>query len=342
MTAASTIVLGVHTERQHGVADYARALAERLVETGADVELRDVVEAEDPASDDADRLRRLQRRHLHVHFTDRLWGSTSTEAADRIEALAARWTVTVTLHDLPQPSDGHAFAARTTAYGRVVRAASGVVVNSEHELSLADEHLGAVTTPLTVIPLPVDIAAPGGTPEGWVPEPAAAVLGFVYPGKGHAEVIDAVAASARALDVVALGRASDGHEADLAALEQRAREAGHSFSATGFLPQPELVRRCRLVAVPVIAHQHYSASGSLATWIAAGRRPLVVDSRYAREMDALRPGTLRLVAADGLPAAIGAALDDPASTWLGADAVTRPDSDDAVAAYAAWWREVGG
>jgi hypothetical protein len=106
---------------------------------------------------------------------------------------------------------------------------------------------------------------------------------------------------------------------------------------TGFVPEDDLIARCRAVAVPVVAHRHFSASGSLATWIAAGRRPLVADGRYPREMAALRPGTVHLVAPDRLSEAIGRALADPASTWLAADAVTRPHLDDTAAAYLRWW-----
>ena len=87
----------------------------------------------------------------------------------------------------------------------------------------------------------------------------------------------------------------------------------------------------------MIAHQHVSASGSLTDWIAAGRRPIVLDSAYFLEMARLRPGTTTPVAARDLPAAIAHALAHPDSTWQDADAVTRPDLSDTARAHLALW-----
>ena len=42
--------------------------------------------------------------------------------------------------------------------------------------------------------------------------------------------------------------------------------------------------------MPVCPHRHFSASGSLMTWLGAGRKVLVTDSDYAREIDAWLPG----------------------------------------------------
>ena len=77
------------------------------------------------------------------------------------------------------------------------------------------------------------------------------------------------------------------------------------------------------------------------SWLAAGRRPLVADGGYARELATVRPGTLTLVDVrpEPLGAAIATALADPDSTWLGQEVSTRPHLDDAAAAYARWWRE---
>ena len=77
---------------------------------------------------------------VHVHFTDKLFGANPDEAGGAFARIAAVLPVSVTLHDLPQPSDGHAFARRIDAYRRVVRAASGVVCNSRYERALLAEH----------------------------------------------------------------------------------------------------------------------------------------------------------------------------------------------------------
>ncbi|MBM2620344.1 hypothetical protein JIG36_33020 [Actinoplanes sp. LDG1-06] len=270
----------------------------------------------------------------HLHFTDRLWGSSPEDAATLVERIAARTAFTVTLHDVPQASDGpRNQPRRADCYARIAAVARGVVVNSRHEAAHLAE-AGIVPRVLGVMPLPV-------TPVPMTPVPAAgpgdvAVLGFFYPGKGHAEVVDALTPGAR---MTVLGGPSAGHEADLRAFTEQAAHRGVTVDVTGFVPGEELIARCRAVTVPVVAHRHFSASGSLATWIAAGRRPVVVEGRYTREMAELRPGTVRLVAADRLAEALAEALADPASTWLAPDAVTRPHLDDTAAAYLHWWKE---
>jgi len=136
------------------------------------------------------------------------------------------------------------------------------------------------------------------------------------------------------------GRAAAGHERDLDALVAYADERGVRFEATGYLSDDELLERCSSAAVPLSAHQHVSASGSINTWIQAGRRPLVLESRYALEMAELRPGTLRLVEPRDLATAIADALAHPESTWIEAGASMAPDLDDVARAYIAWWRQV--
>ena len=324
--------LVVTPERQHGVAVYARQVAEAVARrTG-----RDLAVGPDALEGDAPPAR------AHLHFTDRLWATSPEAAADRLEELAARTALTVTLHDLPQPSDGERNLPRRSAcYRRVVEAAAGVVVNSRHEAALLDEHVrDGLGRDVGVVPLPVDPAPTDA--ERPLPDGSAAVIGFFYPGKGHAELVDAAAelrVGGRRLDVVALGRASDGHEGELAALVAHAGSRGVALEVTGYLDDAALLARSRRASVPVAAHRHVSASGSIATWVAAGRRPLVPDTRYSREMAALRPGTLTLVDPEALVAALATAHDDPASTWLAADAVTAPGTADTADAYLRWWSE---
>lgn len=106
---------------------------------------------------------------------------------------------------------------------------------------------------------------------------------------------------------------------------------------TGYLPDAELLRRARRVGVPLLAHQHLSASGSLGAWIEAGRRPVALAGRYTLEQADLRPGTLTLADRPGLAGAVRAALDDPDTTWV-STAGTLPFGWDVVAgAHLAWW-----
>ncbi|WP_392468738.1 glycosyltransferase [Arsenicicoccus cauae] len=284
---------------------------------------------------------------VHVHVTDRLLGRSAPEAAARLAPLARRWPLTVTLHDLPQPSDGAgAHERRARAYAEIVAASRGVVVSSHHEAALLDDALrlagrpGLVTArPRAVIPLPVDppaAPAPSDTPD--TPATPATgrevgILGFLYPGKGHEEALEALAAQPADVGLVCLGRPSPGHEDLVESLEARAAELGRPCRVTGFVPDQDLLDALRAVAVPVAPHRHLSASGSINTWLAAGRRPLVPRSRYVEELEVRCPGALLVY--DDLDAAVGQALEDPAVTWLGPEVVLGPGRDDAAQAYAA-------
>lgn len=321
MTGATLLLhLG---DAQHGVDRLARELAAAIAAIDASATR---LARPDDVPDGA---------RVHLHFTDRLWGGSPDEAAHAIERVARRATVSVTLHDVPQPSDGAAsMARRAAAYARVAQAATRVVCNSEHERALLAEHVGdvphAVVVPLPCDRLPGDAASTPSRRE-------VGVLGFFYPGKGHREAVDASAALPSPLPVVAIGRAAAGHEGELQALVDEAASLGVDCSSTGFLDDDALVARMRETLVPVVAHRHVSASGSLNSWIAAGRRPIVVRGAYFEEMAALRPGTTWLVSDDGLAAAIAAAVADPSRTRLAPHVSTAPTSADVAAAYLALW-----
>jgi hypothetical protein len=124
------------------------------------------------------------------------------------------------------------------------------------------------------------------------------------------------------------------------ALAELAESLGVLFTVTGYLSDADLLDRARSTGVPVIAHEHVSASGSLATWIGAGRRPVVVRSRYMEEMAELHRGCLHLTDAEELAAALARALEDPATTWLDDDARPGPTTDEVAELYLAFWRGV--
>ncbi|WP_424464309.1 hypothetical protein [Pseudoclavibacter helvolus] len=311
-------------DETHGVDQYARAVATAVAKLDAAVTYRSA--------------HGLDSGELaHVHFTDRLWGSTPERAAERFERLAARGPVTVTLHDVPQASDGaRGFPRRTDCYRRVVEAAAGTVCNSAHEQRLLELALGR-RVQVHVVPLPAQPPKP--RPASWRPTEEVAVLGFYYPGKGHLEVVEAVATlpASHRPRVVALGCASAGHEGELEALGRHASTLGVEFTSTGFLSTEDRLARSREVAVPIIAHQHVSASGSLTDWLSAGRRPLTVDSAYFREMDAIRPRTMQLVHRGQLADALVTALAHPESTWLDETISTSPSIEEIARAYLSWW-----
>jgi glycosyltransferase involved in cell wall biosynthesis len=283
-------------------------------------------------------VRRGQRVHLHV--TDRLLGSDPSALLDVVARLARRARLTLTLHDVPQPTDGaRTFERRVATYRALVASADGWATNSDHEAALV-HHWCRPATPGLVVPLPV---IPAATPRARVEAGTVGLFGYVYPGKGHRPVLDAVGLLRRRgvpARVVVLGGAAAGHDRDLRALTERADALGVPIEVTGRLPEESVPAALRSVAVPVVGHRNVSASGSLNSWLAAGRRPLVRTGTYAREMAALRPGTTTLFEHGRLVSALATALAEPERTWLPAAVDLQPGPVETADAYRTWWSGV--
>ncbi|GAB3653414.1 hypothetical protein GCM10027596_03810 [Nocardioides korecus] len=166
------------------------------------------------------------------------------------------------------------------------------------------------------------------------------VAGWFYPGKGHLPALGAALAQRRRgheVDLVVLGAPSPGHEQDAEELVRRAARLGVRVEVTGWLSDDDLTAGLRAVDVPFVGHRNVSASGSLNSWLAAGRRPVVRRSAYFEEMDRLRPDTLTLVRTGELADAVGRALDDPDSTWLRPGVTLGHGLPEAAAAYRDFW-----
>ena len=277
-----------------------------------------------------------------LNVTDRLFGSTPSEAADVLSALAARTRLVVSLHDLPQPGEGHdRHLRRQAAYGRIACSAATLIVASEHERELlvrcvTDGDRTSVADRVQVLPLPVGprhaAASPSPSPSPSSGRPAdLGVLGFLYPGKGVEEVVDAAAvlrARGHEVGVTNYGGVADGHD-DLAdRLQERAAQAGVPFRVTGYLSDAQLLLALRGTDVPVAAHRHVSASGSINTWLTSGRRPVAVRGPYVAELSRRMPGAV--VVTDDLVDGLAAALATPASTWLDASVVLGPTAPDSA------------
>ncbi|MBW0124171.1 hypothetical protein [Pseudonocardia oceani] len=265
----------------------------------------------------------------HAQFTDALWGPDIAAAAAAFTAWATGVPrpLVVTLHDVPGADPDPARDARRTAgYARVVAAADAVVVSAEHEAAKVAAFSGRVAT---VVDLPVPAPVPGGAAPDWADRPTLGVLGFLYPGKGHAEVLDAAARHPSRPRVVAAGGPSPGHEPLVAALAERAAAAGVDLVVTGALSDADLTAAARAVTVPVVPGRSVSASGTLATWWGCGRRPLAARGAYVREQAVRRPGALTPY--DDLD--VTAVLADPDGTRLPA-----PPPCRAGAAHAALYR----
>ena len=336
----------------HGVVAYAADVASELRTVSPETE---IVRTE-TAAEAMSAARAVPR--VHVHVTDRLFGHSPEEAAQNLGRLAEKTRLTITLHDLPQDSDGSSMARRVRAYARFLEAARAAAVNSRHEQHLVADFLPGSAAP-HAIPLGARLARtpPISANGGGAAAVASAsrdlvilVAGYVYPGKGHAQAIRAAAEAAGrlrlagepvgAVVVRAIGGSSPGHEGDVGALRAAAERQGVSFEVTGFLDENRFAGRIREHGIPLAAHEHVSASRSMLDWVEAGRRPLVVASRYAEEMDSLRPGTITLYEPDDLSRRVVEAWRMPERTWLEAGVELAPTLSDVAAEYAAWWKIV--
>lgn len=310
----------------------------------------------DGSLDELDALAEQRSEAWHVHFCDRLYGATPGEAAQRIARWAEGGRLTVTLHDVPQP---WAAPARQQGYLDVLAVVAGWAANSHHEVQLLEEarRLTGSTAPVPaglVAHLPVPAPLTAATPVAEAPheggedrdEVVFGVVGWVYPDKGHREVVRAAGRLAEAghrVRVRCLGAAVEGHADLVEELHGRAGRSGVELEVTGFLDQAVLEEAMRAVTVPVAAHRHLSASASVNSWLSTGRRPVVADGRYTRELAALRPGTLLLLEGDdddsgaALDALVQRVLAEPGLTRLDPGARLEPRRGDTVAAYAAWW-----
>ena len=301
----SSPILWVHVgDPHHGVQRFGRILASARPAGPSTRQVRL------PDLDDPDALRRLdaargaqQSDAVILQFTDRQWGADPEQALVRFEAVAetaGSARLVVGLHDLPRPDE----LRRRAAYATVARRCDVVIVCSDHERRRLDD---LVTVHAAVVPHPVERRrAQVATQHPRTAE--VAVLGFVYPGKGHEDVIVAVARSLSRPSVLVLGGAAPGHEDLMSELSENAAQLGVRLRATGWVPDDVLVAGAEQAAIPVVPNCAPSASGSLASWLAAGRRPLVRDSEYAREVSDLVPGGLDIYAGDD-PEALAAKLD---------------------------------
>ncbi|AKK01991.1 glycosyltransferase [Corynebacterium epidermidicanis] len=304
MTKLVHVIVG---PEQHGVVEYALRLHEQV---GGPLVRAETV-AELPAE--------LPAGPIHLTFTDHLFGSSPDSAVTAVLNLASGRALSISCHDIPQPEEGsERFARRAKAYRRLAASAQLLVVNSHHEAAFfAPTEVEVVHLPLT--------AAPASTVE---PDPTTVgILGYIYPGKGHEDVLRALTGTDMSL--LALGKFATGHEYLDKTLRDLADELGVSYSTTGFIPDIDLHARMQGVGVPVCAHRHFSASGSLMQWLSVGRKVLVSDSSYSRELAELWPNFITTVPADSWTETLRSLPDDfatpltPPTNWTWAEVSNR-------------------
>lgn len=127
--------------------------------------------------------------------------------------------------------------------------------------------------------------------------PVVTLQGYIYPGKGHQILLEAVAQIPGATLVFA-GGPSAGSEALQARLESRAVELGMTdrLRITGYLDEATLVQYLQATDVAVCPFEKLSASGSIATWIALGKQPLASDLPQIRELNGMVAGAIETFA----------------------------------------------
>ncbi len=359
----ASIAMGWCGPDEHGIARVSRQIADAATVLGFGGA---VVHEVQPARLIAmvDRLPAATRL-LHLQLNDWLFADAGADVDQAIATLAGRLRcrqveLSLTLHDLPQLSDGSAlYQRRCHTYRQLAAATVGVVVSSEHERLLLHEALTQAEQagiaagprqqppdqPVTVIPLPIDPLVPSPFVDqtdadcsGERTSLTVGIFGYLYPGKGHREVIEEMTGMDPVPSLVAVGRASDRHLQLLDELVTFAGSRGIAFHCTGYVPDPELPRMLHEVTVPLAPHTHISASGSINSWLAAGRRPLVPAGRYVAELERRMPGALWPYRPGELRRSLERALAHPELTWLPQGIVVGPSTPVVAARHLTWLR----
>ncbi|KAA9393881.1 glycosyltransferase family 4 protein [Kocuria coralli] len=335
---AETIAHIICGPPEHGVSRYARHLLHQLTTAqglrGGPVRHDWFSPSDGSGSSDL----------VHVTFTDHLFGPDPDAAVKRILGLLDGRPLSLNLHDIPQVEEGaQRFDRRRRAYEELAGIASIVVVNSDHEARAVKTYPAGQRTRLEVVPLPLE--APAGpsasrqrvSDRGQAP-PIIGLMGFVYPGKGYERVIHSAPEGA---SIRAIGSVVAGHEGYAQQLSAAAARRGIGLEITGFVPDSRLSSELAQVTVPVCPHLHASASGSLNTWIAHGRRPIVLEGPYMQEIAQRWPGSLSLCRPETLGQHLVRGIQDPGYTraW-------RPLPQwgwaEVASAYTRIWRGVQG
>ena len=139
------------------------------------------------------------------------------------------------------------------------------------------------------------------------------LLGFIHGRKGHRMALDALARLPKDVVLIFAGRAPEGGEAFVDELLQQSRrlDVADRLHVTGYLDDDELDKYLVATDLAICPFEQLSASGSLSTWIAAGRPILAADLPQFDDYNRLEPGAVRTFApydADALAGAIHVAL----------------------------------
>jgi glycosyltransferase involved in cell wall biosynthesis len=243
---------------------------------------------------------------------------------------AYRGALVVTLHDIfdREGIRERYLALDTWSLRWLGRAAERIVVHSEIEVDrlrgiIPGERLRVIPHFVERRELPLS-PAEARIRLGLADRRIVTLLGFVYGRKGHRYAVEAVPdLPADVLMVYAGGPvAGRSYVHDLAVAKAEELSLGERFRITGYLSDEELETWIAATHLAILPFTDLSASGSLSSWIAAGKPMLVTDLPGFREYEARAPGAMRFFGPSEpgpLAAGIRTALDGPL-----------PDPDPAV------------
>jgi glycosyltransferase involved in cell wall biosynthesis len=120
------------------------------------------------------------------------------------------------------------------------------------------------------------------------------LLGYIHPRKGHALLVDAMTELPETVHVVVAGRAQPEHTDYLEELQRAAQARGvsHRLRITGYLSEADLDYYLAATDVAVCPFTKASASGSISTWLSAGRRILASELPQVAEYNRWEAGAI--------------------------------------------------
>ena len=320
---------------ESGVRRYARILTDEL-ERRPDIAATEVDAGllEGRAGGLAARGRRLADSDVvHMQWNRRGWGTDARSIQRFVDfRRACRRPLVVTLHDV---FDRRGLRRRwlepeVIALRVVGRSATRVVVHSRAEVARLD---GIVPLErVRVVPHFVEQRTLGLSPDeararlGVQGRRIVTLLGFVYGRKGHAILVEAVPRLPADVLVVYAGGPVHGRNDMLNLVQRRSQELGlgDRVRVTGWLDDEAFETWIAATHLAVLPFKALSASGSLSTWIAAGKPILASDLPGFREYDERVPGALRLFSPIQ-PPPLARAINDQLESGL-------PDQDPLVVA----------
>ena len=131
---------------------------------------------------------------------------------------------------------------------------------------------------------------------GLAPFKVITLQGFIYPGKGHPLMIEAMPELPQEVKVIFAGGPSPGGEGYVKSLLELAESRGvrDRLHITGYLSAEQLEQYLMASDLAICPFETLSASGSLSTWISLARPILCADLPQIAEYNQLEPGAIKI------------------------------------------------